>query len=125
MTKHYLKLMIIFFLLSWFCVLGPMLFFFGRAFVVGDAVQKTTMGITFMIAAVLFGINVLMKSHLRSVLWVLLLGVFVVMNHYLAIIIVFAVTCFLDELIFSPLYRRYHTLHTINKEIDKRKRIGE
>lgn len=123
MTKHYFKLMIIFLLLSWFCILGPMLFFFGRAFVVGDTTQKTTMGITFMIAAILFGINLIMKSHLRSVLWVLLLGVFVVMDHYLLIIIVFAISCFLEELIFSPLYRHYKAKTMINKEIDKR--IGD
>lgn len=123
MTKHYFKLMIIFLLLSCFCIFGPMLFFFGRAFVVGDTAQKTTLGITFMIAAVLFGINLVMKSHLRSVLWVLLLGVFIVMDHYLAIIIVFAVSCFLEELIFSPLYRYYKSKVRINKEIDKR--IGD
>lgn len=123
MTKHYFKLMIIFLLLSCFCIFGPMLFFFGRAFVVGDTAQKATLGITFMIALILFGINLVMKSHLRSVLWVLVLGVFVVMDHYLAIIIVFAVSCFLEELIFSPLYRYYKSKVRINKEIDKR--IGD
>ena len=123
MTKHYFKLMIIFLLLSCFCIFGPMLFFFGRAFVVGDTTQKATLGVTFMIALVLFGVNLVMKSHLRSVLWVLVLGVFVVMDHYLAIIIVFAVSCFLEELIFSPLYRYYKSKVRINKEIDKR--IGE
>lgn len=123
MTKHYFKLMIIFLLLSCFCIFGPMLFFFGRAFVVGDTAQKATLGVTFMIALILFGVNLVMKSHLRSVLWVLLLGVFVVMDHYLAIIIVFAVSCFLEELIFSPLYRYYKNKVRINKEIDKR--IGE
>lgn len=123
MTKHYFKLMIIFLLLSCFCIFGPMMFFFGRAFVVGDTTQKTTLGITFMIAAILFGVNLVMKSHLRSVLWVLVLGIFIVMDHYLAIIIVFAVSCFLEELIFSPLYRYYKSKVRINKEIDKR--IGD
>ncbi len=123
MTKHYFKLMIIFLLLSCFCIFGPIMFFFGRSFVVGDTAQKTTLGITFMIAAILFGVNLVMKSHLRSVLWVLVLGIFIVMDHYLAIIIVFAVSCFLEELIFSPLYRYYKSKVRINKEIDKR--IGD
>ena len=120
MTKHYFKLMIIFLILSALCLFGPISVFFVRAFVVGDTVQKMTMGVTFTIALILFVINLVMKSHLRSVIWVLLLGVFAVLDHYLLIIIVFAVSCFLEELIFSPLYRYYKSKVRINKEIDKR-----
>ncbi|MBR2554663.1 MAG: hypothetical protein IKE94_07385 [Aeriscardovia sp.] len=120
MTKHYFKLMIIFLILSAICLFGPISVFFLRAFVVGDTAQKLTMGVTFTIALILFIINLIMKSHLRSVIWVLLLGVFAVIDHYLLIIIVFAVCCFLEELIFSPLYRYYKNKVRINKEIDKR-----
>lgn len=120
MTKHYFKLMIIFLILSALCLFGPISVFFLRAFIVGDTAQKLTMGVTFTIALILFFINLIMKSHLRSVIWVLLLGVFAVIDHYLLIIIVFAIACFLEELIFSPLYRYYKSKVRINKEIDKR-----
>lgn len=120
MTKHYFKLMVIFLILSAICLFGPITVFFLRAFIVGDTAQKLTLGVTFTIALILFIINLVMKSHLRSVIWVLLLGVFSVINHYLTIVIVFAITCFLEELIFSPLYRFYKSKVRINKEIDKR-----
>ena len=123
MTKKYKKLALINFLLSAACLFGPIIFFFIRAFVVGDAAQKLSLGITFTAALVMFAVNIIMKSHLRSVIWVLLLGVFIVLKSYLAIILVFAITTFAEELIFSPLYRYYKSKARINKEIDKR--MGE
>ena len=123
MTKIYKKLALIYFLLSAACLFGPIIIFFIRAFVVGDAAQKLSLGITFTAALVMFAVNIIMKSHLRSVIWVLLLGVFIVLKSYLAIILVFAITTFAEELIFSPLYRYYKSKARINKEIDKR--MGE
>ena len=120
MTKHYFKLMVVFLVLSAMCLFGPIMFFFGRAFFVGDTTQKATLGITFTIALILFAINLIMKSHLRSVVWVLLLGVFCVIDHYMAIVLTFAISCFLEELVFSPLFRYYRSKVRINKEIDKR-----
>lgn len=120
MTKHYFKMMIVFLVLCALCLFGPISFFFVRAFVLGDNAQKLTLGITFTMAFILFVINLIMKSHLRSVIWVMLLGVFAVIDAYLAIIITFAVACFLEELIFSPLYRYYKSKLRISKEIDKR-----
>ena len=123
MTKHYKKLALIYFLLSAACLFGPIIIFFIRAFVVGDAAQKLSLGITFTAALIMFAVNIIMKSHLRSVIWVLLLGVFIVLKSYLTIILVFAITTFAEELIFSPLYRYYKSKAKINKEIDKR--MGE
>ena len=120
MTAHYKKLKWIYFGLSALCLFGPILFFFLRAFVCGDAGQKLTLGITFTVALMLFIINLVMKSHLRSVIWVLLLGVFCVFKSYIAIVLTFAITTFLEELIFSPLYRLYKQKTRINAEIDKR-----
>lgn len=119
-TSNYTKKKWICFILSVICLFGPILFFFARAFVVGDTTQKLTMGITFTVALVLCAINLIMKSHLRSVIWVLLIGVFMVVDHYIAIIVVFAVACFLEELVFWPLYKYYKSKASINKEIDRR-----
>ena len=120
MTAQYKKLSFIYALLSALCLFGPITFYFIRAFVFGDATQKLTLGIVFTIALILFLVNIVMKSHLRSVVWVLLLGVFSVFSHYIAIVIVFAITTFLEELIFSPLHRYYKSKARINKEIDRR-----
>ena len=120
MTAHYRKLSIVYAILSALCLFGPITFYFIRAFAFGDAKQKLTLGVVFTIALVLFVVNIIMKSHLRSVIWVLLLGVFSVFSHYIVIVIVFAVTTFLEELIFSPLHRYYKSKARINREIDKR-----
>ena len=120
LTSKYVKLKRLFFFLSVVCVVAPLLFYFARAFVFGDIVQKTTMGITFTVALVLFMLNIIMKSHLRSVMWVLLIGIVTVSNHYISMLVVFAITTFVEELIFFPLYRYYKSKARINKEIDKR-----
>lgn len=120
MTKQYKKRAILFFWLSAGCLFGPVLFFFMRAFIVGDTAHKLTLGLCFTAALIMTGCNLVMKSHLRSVIWVLLIGVFAVLKSYLAIIVVFAVTTFLEELIFSPLHRYYKDKARINAEIDKR-----
>lgn len=120
MTQTYRKRMIIFLVLSALCLFGPISFYFARAFVLGDTTQKLTLGATFMVASILFIINLVMKSHLRSIFWVLLLGVYSVLHSYLSIIVVFALTTFAEELIFFPLFRYYKTKLTISKEIDKR-----
>lgn len=123
MTKKYKKLALLYFFLCASCLFGPIIGFFIRAFVVGDAAQKLSLGITFTAALVMFAVNIIMKSHLRSVIWVLLLGVFIVLKSYLTIILIFAITTFAEELVFSPLYRYYKSKAKINKEIDKR--MGE
>lgn len=120
MTAKYKKKALLFFLLSVACLFGPILFFFIRAFIVGDTAHKLTLGLTFTAALIMGAINIVMKSHLRSVIWVLLIGVFCVLRNYLSIIIVFAVTTFLEELIFHPLFRYYRDKAKINAEIDKR-----
>lgn len=120
MTQKYKRLSILYFWLCALCLFGPILFFFIRAFAVGDTAHKLTLGLTFTVALVLAVINIIMKSHLRSVIWVLLIGVFAVLNHYLAIILTFAITTFAEELVFSPLHRYYKNKARINAEIDKR-----
>lgn len=125
MTAHCKKMKNLFGALSALCLFGPIVFFFIRAFVCGETSQKLTLGVTFTIALILFIVNIIMKSHLRSVIWVLLLGVFCVFNHYVAIVIVFAVTTFLEEIIFGPLYRYYKSKARINREIDRRIGVDE
>ena len=120
MTRKYKRLSALFLGLSAVCLFGPVLFFFIRAFVCGDAQQKVTLGMTFTAAIVLFFINVIMKSHLRSVLFILLLGICSVLDKYLYIIVVFSITTFAEELVFFPLFRFYRNKARINREIDKR-----
>lgn len=119
-TDNYRKKKTIFLVLSVLCIVGPLMFYFGRAFICGDAVQKFTLGITFTVALVLFVINRIMKSHFRSVIWVLVLGIFTVIQSYLTVILVVSITTFLEELIFYPLYRHYKAKTMVNKEIDRR-----
>ena len=120
MTKKYKRLSRLYFWLSAACLFCPIAFYFIRAFICGDTSQKLTLGMTFTAALIMFAVNIIMKSHLRSVVWVLLLGVFSVLKSYLAIVLVFAITTFLEELIFSPLHRYYKDKGRINAEIDKR-----
>ena len=123
MTAHYRKLSILYAFLSELCMFGPIAFYFIRAFAFGDAVQKWTLGVVFTAVFVLTVLNFLMKLHLRSIVWLFLLGLFTVFSNFIAVIAVFAVTTFMDELIFSPLHKKYASKAFVQHEMDKR--IGE
>ena len=119
-TKKYKRLARLFSLLSILVVLAPLLYYTAEAFIAGAVVEKLALGglATFSIVLVLF--NVLLKASLRSPLWIMLLGIYLVLNSILPLILFIAVGTILDEFILSPLARKYKNLYVINNEIDKR-----
>ena len=61
-----------------------------------------------------------MKLHLRSAIWLLVLGVYICLQNIQTLLIMVAVCTILDEIVFTPLHKKYKNLYIINKEIDKR-----
>jgi len=120
MTKKYKKLKTLFLLCSILCVVGPLVYYTIKAFMQGEQVEKFVMGMMFIVALIFTAINIFFKCHLRSTIWLVLLGIYVCIDKITALLIVMAITTLLDELIFTPLYKKYKNLYIINKEIDKR-----
>ena len=119
-TKKYKKLKIFFAILSLICILGPLLFYTVQAFIGAAVVGKVVVSLTTLASLILAAISVVFKFHLRSPIFLMLIGLWVALDTLLPTIIWISIAVILDEFIFTPLKRRYGQLYTINKEIDKR-----
>lgn len=119
-TKHYKKLTVLFTILSLLCVVGPLIFFTVKAFIGAAVVGKIVVSLTTLASIILASVSILFKFHLRSPIFIALIGLWVALDTLLPTIICISITVVLDEFIFSPLRKKYKNLHTINKEIDKR-----
>lgn len=119
-TKKYKAIYRLFSLLSVLVLLAPLCYYGVSAFITGVVVEKIALGGFAMAAIVLTLFNLMMKANLRSPIWLVLIGIFLVLDNILPLIIMIAVGTILDEFVLSPIARKYRNLYTINHEIDKR-----
>lgn len=119
-TRKYKNLSILFLALSILVLVAPLAYYSIVGFIEGETSEKFTLGMTFVIAAVLFVINILFKFHIRSTIWILVLGIYFCLDNILPLIFMVAVGNILDEFLFTPLHKHYKSKASINKEIDKR-----
>lgn len=119
-TKKYKRLARLFSLLSILVLLAPLCYYTAEAFIAGVVIEKLALGGLATMAIILTLFNTIMKANLRSPIWLLLIGIFLVLENILPLIIFIAVGTILDEFLLTPLARRYRNLYTINNEIDKR-----
>lgn len=120
MTEKYKKLYNAFRILSMAVTLGPLCVYFVIAFIGATTVHKLAVGSTLSVVLILTIINVIGKYHLRSPLFLLLMGIYIGLGKILTPLIITTIGVVLDEFIFNPLCIKYKNLYTINKEIDKR-----
>lgn len=119
-TKKYKRLYALFRALSLLVIIGPLAYYTVMAFIEGEVTEKVTMGVTFMIAAVLVFMNLVMKYHIRSTVWVLVIGIYFCLDSIQLLLVLIASGTVLDEFVLTPLYKSYKNKFTINKEIDRR-----
>lgn len=119
-TKKYQRLAILFQALSIIVLVAPLAYYTILGFINGETTEKLTLGITFVIAAILFIVNVLFKYHIRSTIWILVLGIYFCIDDILPLLFMVAIGTILDEFLLTPLYKSYKNKCTINREIDKR-----
>lgn len=103
------------------CIM-PLLIYIVLGFLDGDIQkgEKVFLGFTCITALILTIVNLLMKYHLRSPMFLLMLGIYYAMNNVLTVFIIISAGVVLDEFIFSPLARKHKQKYIINKEIDDR-----
>ena len=119
-TRKYKNLSILFLALSILVLVAPLAYYSVVGFIEGETTEKFTLGMTFVIAAILFVINILFKFHIRSTIWILVLGIYFCLDNILPLIFMVAVGNILDEFLLTPLHKHYKSKASINKEIDKR-----
>ena len=107
MKSKYKNYRNLFFILSFLATFGPFMYYGIKAMIEGEPVEKFALSM-FSIAAVIIAIAAAcMKVHLRSVIWIVLLGVYLCLDNLVGVILVVAICTILDELVFSPLYKKY------------------
>lgn len=119
-TRKYQRLYLLFFSLSMMILTVPVVVYVIIAFVQGEVHEKLTLGTTVVIALILTVINMLCKFHIRSILWIVVLGIYFCIDNILPLLLMVAIGTILDEFVLTPLYKKYKAKATINKEIDKR-----
>jgi hypothetical protein len=112
--------------LSFICTFGPFVIFSIIGFIEAEVVyKKLVLTLTLIGAIIISFIAVLQKVQLRSIPYIIMIGLWVVLDRLLPFIIVIAICTIFDELIFSPLYKRYNEDYHTNLQIDKRDEVKD
>lgn len=106
--------------ISWLLVLGPLAAYAVYGFCNAEVAEKAALGLTVVAAVFLTVLSILLKFHIRSTMFILLLGIYVCIKNILPLIIIVSICTILDEFVVTPLKKMYHEKLVINKEIDKR-----
>lgn len=124
-TANYKRLWIIFLIVSIALNVVPIAVFVIQAMIDGQTVvQKVSLSMTIIVTILLTALSAISKLALRCRLWIVIIGIYVSINHFLAVIITVAICQLLDELLISPTAKYYRTKFNINKEIDNRESKG-
>lgn len=125
MTQKYKLLKNLFLTFSILLTIGPGLVFLCMAYANDTAVvNKVALSMTLFVIVVMTIIAISKKIVLRSRLWILLIGLWICLDHFIVPLIVMGVCQVLDELIVSPLHDYYKNIYRTNKVIDERDKYG-
>ena len=124
MTKKYKIKLNICRLLSFTLTVLPVIIYAIKGFIDGSIGEKVSLGICVILALMFMLINVMFKYHIRSTLWVLLIGIYVCIDNIIPLLIIMAATTIIDEFVLVPLINKYKNKYIINKEIDLRGNNG-
>ena len=105
---------------SLLCTIGPVIAFTIMGLIEGEGKEKLVLTLTMVAAISISGIAALKKIHLRSSTYILMIGLWIALDRLLPFILTIAICTILDELLFSPLYKRFKEDYHTNKQIDKR-----
>lgn len=120
MTKSYKVKKNIAFILSMLCSFGPLIVFTIMGLIQGEGTEKICLTMTAIASIILGVICALRKIHLRSTIYILMIGLWIALDNLLPFIITLMICTMLDELVFTPLHKRWKEDYHTNKQIDKR-----
>ena len=121
MTKTYRTRYIVLLILSLLLNIAPLAVYTIKAVFESTVVyQKVALVSTVFIVLIMTAISIVNKITLKSRLWIVLIGLYICLDHIMTPLILIAVSQTLDELIISPLKRSAKTKLIINKQIDAR-----
>lgn len=119
-TKKYKIYTVLLTILSFILLVVPIVVFSVIAFINGEPHEKLTLGCALTVSLILVLINALFKYHIRSTLWIAILGIYYCMDNILPLLLIIAISTILDEFVITPLKKKYKLQYTINNQFDKR-----
>lgn len=124
-TKQCKILTIIFGVLHFLCLFGPLLYFVPYGYATGAVVEKIAMSFTVIVSVILALISILVSVTARAglhrcIMWILITGVLFTLKEIQVFIWIMAITSILDELVFTKIRDHYKAALISNKEIDRR-----
>ena len=120
-TKKYKAGYIICLILSLALLFGPAAYYTIMAFLTSTVViEKIALTTTLFIAFVMTMVSLINKTPIKCKIWIILLGIYICLDNIIIMLVIFAITQTIEELIVSPLKKSFKNKYTINKEIDKR-----
>ena len=120
-TKKFKILYITFSIISFLLTLGPVSFYIVKGYIDADLTkEKVALTGIILCAIILTAVNVLIKHHIRSTIWLLMLGIYYCVDNIMPLLLMIAIGTILDEFIVSPLKKSFKNKKIINSEIDKR-----
>lgn len=124
-TKQCRVLNLVFGLLHFLCLFGPLLYFIPYGYITGETIEKISLSFTVITALILSMISILVSATHRAglhrcVMWVLIAGVLFCLKEVQVFIWIMAITSILDELIFTKVKDHYKAALISNREIDRR-----
>lgn len=121
MTKSYKIKKNICLLFSFLCTFGPLITFIVMGLMQGENVsEKLCLTLTSIASILLALIGVMRKIHLKSTVYVVMIGLWIALDNIIPFIIALSVCTILDEILFTPLYHRFKEDYYTHKQIDKR-----
>ena len=119
-TKRYRNLKNIFGFFSFVCVIGPLVTFISMGLMQGEGQEKLCLTLTSVASIILALLGLMRKVHLRSTVYIAMIGLWIALDNIVPFIITLGLCTIFDELLFSPLYKRFKEDYHTNKQIDKR-----
>lgn len=99
---------------------GPLIAYVIIGFAGAEPTRRVLLSLSTISAIIMAFVSVVFKFHLRSIIFIIMLGIHCCVDNITGLITIMAATTMLDELIVTPLCKHYKNKLSINREIDKR-----
>lgn len=119
-TKQCARRYVIYSILSFLLLLFPFGYYTITGFITTGLIQKASLGVMFIMSGFMCLFCLIKKHKPRSIIWLLVIGLYIALENIMPLIIMVAIVSLLDEFIFAPQAQKYKRLTEENTEMDRR-----
>lgn len=112
-------------ILHFLALFGPLLYFIPYALAVGAVVEKLTLSL-FMIVGICLSVGAILGDAatraglFKSIMWLLIIGIILCLDSVKTFVYIMAIVSIIDELFIVKMHAKYKLAYAANKEIDRR-----